>query len=177
MKTKDEMKKLFEKIDETEESLLIIHIGKDDRIGGFVAGDDDMIAAAIATILNDGYGDKDEQGIQRLAKSIVKGVGAVISIPSISGIAIATEILDSVKTAAKNAKKGVFSLLAALKDKYSQDNDADDDDDDEEDCEHCAEVGDCPLPSAVKYRREHIARFRKQRNRGRNKPNKNEKCS
>lgn len=98
------------------------------------------IAAAVATILSD-HLDDDNKNASTLAQAIIMGVGAFIENGS-KGSLYAAKVMS--KAIVKSVGKHIEALT-----------NTDNDEDDDEDCSECKSVKTCPLPQAVKYRKEH----------------------
>ena len=141
MKTEKELERLIGKIDETKETLLVLHVNEEDDFATHYCGSNIEVAAGIATILYDGMKKDADADLSDLADAILKGVTHVLETPSFSAIRL---MLKLTSTLEKSQKKLVEEIDAAA-----------DDDDDEENCEECENNRWCPLPNAIKYRKEH----------------------
>lgn len=137
MKTKDEIKKLFEKLDENKETMLILHIDENDDFESHVCGDETEIAAGIATIIYEGFGKGAPKGVARLAKAIIDGVSYSLEQPSMGAIMIMMQLIKSIHHNNEKMSKKLTDIL-----------------DDDEDCETCENNRWCPLPDAITYRKE-----------------------
>lgn len=159
MKTKDEIKKLFEKVDPEKETLLIMHIDEKDKFATHFCGDIDEITAGIATIIIDGFNDGAREDVDALANAIIDGVSFSVERPSLSAVKVMLRLIKSIN-----------------KVKESIEADDDDDDAEEENCEDCENNRWCPLPDAVKYRKENHIPAPKKRKTGKcGKKGKNDK--
>lgn len=156
MKTKNEIKKLFEKINENEESLLVVHVDENDDFGSFVCGETAEIGAGIATIVYDGFKLDANEDIRKLADAIIDGVACALQVPSLSSVQIMLRLTEAITQSKK-------SLQKKMKDEF--DSGKDDDAYDSENCEDCDNNRWCPLPDAVAYRKEnHIPAPHKRKN-------------
>ena len=171
-KTDDSIKKLFDMVDETKESLLILHVDEKDRFSSHVCGEHIEIAAGIATIVSDGMKEDADECLAKLAKAIVDGVAHTMQIPSLSAVKV---MLRLAKTMVKSREK-IEEELAEKLGNLIDDKD-DKDEDERENCEECENNRWCPLPDAVKYRKEnHIPAPHKRKN-GKRGGKKNEKVN
>ena len=149
------MEKLIKKADEFISSL------KKDQSAVIICSNDDgefnytsytsvnNMAAAVATILDDYLNDNKEEA-RTVAEGIVRGVCAYIESGNGGSLQVASQLAHACTLALKNQ-------LAGLKEKLEEF--------DDEDCEHCENVMDCPLPSAIKFRKHnHIPAPRKRGN-------------
>ena len=170
-KTKDAIKKLFDMVDETKESLLILHVDENDKFESHVCGEHIEIAAGIATIVYDGLKKDADEGLARLAKAIVDGVAHTMQMPSISAVKV---MLRLTKAMAKSREKIQEELVEKLG------NLIDDDDEEENNGENCADCENnrwCPLPDAVAYRKKNHIPAPKKRKNGKRGGKKNENAN
>lgn len=169
-KTKDAIKKLFDMVDETKETLLILHVDENDQFESHVCGEHIAIAAGISTIVYDGLKVDADENLERLAKAIVDGVAHTMQIPSLSAVKV---MLRLTKAMAKSREKIKDELAEKLG--LTDNDDEDEDDDERENCEDCDNNRWCPLPDAVMYRKEnHIPAPHKRKKNGKRGGKKNE---
>lgn len=171
-KTKDAIKKLLDMVDETKETLLILHVDENDKFELHVCGEHNEINAGIATIVYDGMKEDADENLARLAKAIVDGVAHTIQIPNISAVNVMLRITKAMVKSEEKIKDELYEKLGNLvDDKY----DEDEYDDERENCEDCDNNRWCPLPDAVKYRKEnHIPAPHKRKKNGNRGGKKNE---
>lgn len=171
-KTKDAIKKLLDIVDETKETLIILHVDENDKFESHVCGDHIKIEAGIATIVYDGMKEDADENIARLAKAIVDGVAHTMQIPNLSSVKVMLRLTKAmVKSEEKIKDELAEKLVNLVDDKY----DDDEDDDERENCEDCDNNRWCPLPDAVKYRKEnHIPAPHKRKKNGKRVGKKNE---
>lgn len=171
-KTKDAIKKLLDMVDETKETLLILHVDENDKFESHVCGEHVEIAAGIATIVYDGMKEDADENLARLAKAIVDGVAHTMQIPNLSAVNVMLRLTKAmVKSEEKIKDELAEKLFNLVDDKY----DEDEDDDERENCEDCDNNRWCPLPDAVKYRKEnHIPAPHKRKKNGKRGGKKNE---
>ena len=174
-KTKDAIKKLLDIVDETKETLIILHVDENDKFESHVCGEHIKIEAGIATIVYDGMKEDADDNLARLAKAIVDGVAHTMQIPNLSAVKVMLRLAKAmVKSEEKIKDELAEKLVNLVDDKY----DEDDDDDERENCEDCDNNRWCPLPDAVKYRKEnHIPAPHKRKNNGKRGGKKNEKAN
>ena len=173
-KTNDAIKKLFDMVDETKESLLILHVDENDQFSSHVCGENIEIAAGIATIVYDGLKEDADEGLAKLAKAIVDGVAQTMQIPSLSAVKV---MLRLTKAMVKSREK-IHEKLAEKLGNLIDDVDKDDKDDDErENCEECENNRWCPLPDAIAYRKKNHIPAPKKRKNGKRGGKKNEKVN
>ena len=154
-KTKDAIKKLFDMVDETKETLLILHVDENDQFESHVCGEHIEIAAGIATIVYDGLKADADENLARLAKAIVDGVAHTMQIPSISAVKVMLRLTKAITKSSEIIKDELAEKLDHIID----------DEDERENCEECENNRWCPLPDAVKYRKEnHIPAPHKRKN-------------
>lgn len=172
-KTKDAIKKLLDMVDETKETLLILHVDENDKFESHVCGEHIKIDAGIATIVYDGMKEDADENLARLAKDIVDGVAHTMQIPNLSAVKVMLRLTKAmVKSEEKIKDELAEKLFKLVDDKY----DEDDDDDERENCDDCDNNRWCPLPDAVKYRKEnHITAPHKRKKNGKRCVKKNEK--
>lgn len=171
-KTKDAIKKLLDMVDETKETLLILHVDENDQFESHVCGEHIEIEAGIATIVYDGMKEDADENIARLAKAIVDGVAHTMQIPNLSSVKVMLRLTKAmVKSEEKIKDELAEKLVNLVDDKY----DEDEDDDERENCEDCDNNRWCTLPDAVKYRKEnHIPAPHKRKKNGKRGGKKNE---
>lgn len=156
MTTKEQFEKIVNAMDENKETCVIMHVDADDNVGVHFVGSINTVTALVASIVSLGLKKNSDEAMVDLAKCFTDGVAHVMSIPNLQGIKVALRMANALRDAVKNQKDGinsVFDKLAAMEEK-ANDIDDDDDDDDEEDCSTCKANRMCPLPNAVKYRKE-----------------------
>lgn len=171
-KTKDAIKKLFDMVDETKETLLILHVDENDQFESHVCGEHIEIAAGIATIVYDGLKADADENLARLAKAIVDGVAHTMQIPSLSAVKV---MLRLTKAMVKSREKINDELAEKL---GLKDNDDENEDDDErENCEECENNRWCPLPDAIAYRKKNHIPAPKKRKNGKRGGKKNENAN
>ena len=171
-KTKDAIKKLLDMVDETKETLIILHVDENDKFESHVCGEHIEIEAGIATIVYDGMKEDADENLAMLAKAIVDGVAHTIQIPNLSAVNVMLRITKAMVKSEEKIKDELYEKLGNLvDDKY----DEDEDDDERENCEDCDNNRWCPLPDAVKYRKEnHIPAPHKRKKNGKRSGKKNE---
>lgn len=171
-KTKDAIKKLLDMVDETKETLLILHVDENDKFESHVCGEHIEIGAGIATIVYDGMKEDADENLARLAKAIVDGVAHTMQIPNLSAVKVMLRLTKAMAKSEEKIKDELAEKLGNLvDDKY----DEDEDDDERENCEDCDNNRWCPLPDAVKYRKEnHIPAPHKRKKNGKRGGKKNE---
>lgn len=174
-KTKDAIKKLLDMVDETKETLLILHVDENDKFELHVCGEHNEINAGIATIVYDGMKEDADENLARLAKAIVDGVAHTMQIPNLSAVKVMLRLTKAmVKSEEKIKDELAEKLFNLVDDKY----DEDEDDDERENCEDCDNNRWCPLPDAVKYRKEnHIPAPYKRKKNGKRGGKKNENAN
>lgn len=172
-KTKDAIKKLLDMLDETKETLIILHVDENDQFESHVCGEHIKIEAGIATIVYDGMKEDADENLARLAKAIVDGVALTMQIPNLSAVKVMLRLTKAmVKSEEKIKDELAEKLVKLVDDKY----DEDDDDDERENCDDCDNNRWCPIPDAVKYRKEnHIPAPHKRKKNGKRFVKKNEK--
>lgn len=115
------------------------------------------VAAAIAAILCD-YFEDDNEKAEALAVGIVAALRMLVEKHTKAGSAIVHAIAPA-------ASKAALDMLKRLRNALHDAMDDDDDKDDEENCAECDAVRECPLPNAIKYRKEnHIPAPRNRKN-------------
>lgn len=171
-KTKDAIKKMLDMVDETKETLLILHVDENDKFESHVCGEHIKIDAGIATIVYDGMKEYADENLARLAKAIVDGVAHTMQIPNLSAVKVMLRLTKAmVKSEEKIKDELAEKLFNLVDDKY----DEDEYDDERENCEDCDNNRWCPLPDAVKYRKEnHIPSPHKRKKNGKRNGKKNE---
>lgn len=174
-KTKDAIKKLLDIVDETKETLIILHVDENDKFESHVCGEHIKIDACIATIVYDGMKEDADENLARLAKAIVDGVAHTMQIPNLSAVNVMLRLTKAmVKSEEKIKDELAEKLFNLVDDKY----DEDEDDDERENCEECDNNRWCPLPDAVKYRKEnHIPAPHKRKKNGKRNGKKNENAN
>ena len=174
-KTKDAIKKLLDMVDETKETLIILHVDENDQFESHVCGEHNEIEAGIATIVYNGMKEDADENLARLAKAIVDGVAHTIQIPNLSAVKVMLSLTKAIVKSEEKIKDELYEKLGNLfDDKY----DEDEDDDEPENCEDCDNNRWCPLPDAVKYRKEnHIPAPHKRKKNGKRGGKKNENAN
>lgn len=174
-KTKDAIKKLLDIVDETNETLIILHVDENDKFESHVCGEHIKIEAGIATIVYDGMKEDADENLARLAKAIVDGVAHTMQIPNLSAVKVMLRLTKAmVKSEEKIKDELAEKLFNLVDDKY----DEDEDDDERENCDDCDNNRWCPLPDAVKYRKEnHIPAPHKRKKNGKRGGKKNENAN
>lgn len=174
-KTKDAIKKLLDMVDETKETLIILHVDENDQFESHVCGEHIEIEAGIATIVYNGMKEDADENLARLAKAIVDGVAHTIQIPNLSAVKVMLSLTKAIVKSEEKIKEELSEKLGNLfDDKY----DEDEDDDESENCEDCDNNRWCPLPDAVKYRKEnHIPAPHKRKKNGKRGGKKNENAN
>ena len=169
-KTDDAIKKLFDMVDETKETLLILHVDENDQFESHACGEHIEIAAGIATIVYDGLKADADENLSRLAKAIVDGVAHTMQIPSLSAAMVMLRMTKAMVNSREKIKDELAEKLG-----LTDNDDEDEDDDERENCEDCENNHWCPLPDAVKYRKEnHIPAPHKRKKNGKRGGKKNE---
>ena len=167
-KTKDAIKKLFDMVDESKETLLILHVDENDQFESHFCGEHIEIAAGIATIVYDGLKADADENLARLAKAIVDGVAHTMQIPSLSSVNVMLRLTKAMVKSREKIREELAEKLGNLID----------DDDERENCEDCENNRWCPLPDAVKYRKEnHIPAPHKRKKNGKCGGKKNENAN
>ena len=145
-------KKVEKKIDELinmvgkNEAVVVIYKDETDNVHYFDSCKDDAdIAAAIATVLDDYFGD-DINGGKIFAEGVMDALGVIIEKHGRAGRRIVLRLMPMISMA---AKKTLENLRDRLQKKVVDNNE-----DADEDCTDCDERFDCPLPSAIKWRKE-----------------------
>ena len=174
-KTKDAIKKLLDMVDETKETLIILHVDENDKFESHVCGEHIEIEAGIATIVYDGMKEDADENLARFAKAIVDGVAHTMQIPNLSAVNVMLRITKAmVKSEEKIKDELAEKLVNLVDDKY----DEDEDDEERENCEECDNNIWCPLPDAVKYRKEnHIPAPHNRKKNGKRGGKKNENAN
>lgn len=174
-KTKDAIKKLLDMVDETKETLLILHVDENDKFESHVCGEHIKIDAGIATIVYDGMKEDADENLAMLAKAIVDGVAHTMQIPNLSAVKVMLRLTKAmVKSEEKIKDELAEKLFNLVDDKY----DEDEDDNERENCDDCDNNRWCPLPDAVKYRKEnHIPAPHKRKKNGKRNGKKNENAN
>ena len=161
-KTDDAIKKLFDMVDETKETLLILHVDENAQFESHVCGEHIEIAAGIATIVYDGLKADADENLARLAKAIVDGVAHTMQIPSLSAVKVMLRLAKAMVKSREEIKKELAEKLGHIID---DDDDDDEEDDERENCEECENNRWCPLPDAIAYRKKnHIPAPQKRKN-------------
>ena len=174
-KTKDAIKKLLDMVDETKETLIILHVDENDQFESHVCGEHIEIEAGIATIVYDGLKEDADENLARFAKAIVDGVAHTMQIPNLSAVKV---MLRLTKAMVKSEDKIKDELAENLVNLIDDKDDEDEDDDERENCEDCDNNRWCPLPDAVKYRKEnHIPAPHKRKKNGKRCGKKNENAN
>lgn len=174
-KTKDAIKKLFDMVDETKETLLILHVDENDQFQSHVCGENIEIAAGIATIVYDGLKVDADKGIATLAKAIVDGVANTMQIPSLSAVKVMLRLTKAMAKSREKRQEELAEKLVNLIDDVDKD---DKDDDERENCEECENNRWCPLPDAIAYRKKnHIPAPQKRKKNGKRGGKKNENAN
>ena len=176
-KTKDAIKKLLDMVDETKETLIILHVDENDQFESHVCGERREIEAGIATIVYDGLKEDADENLARLAKAIVDGVAHTMQIPNLSAVKVMLRLTKAMVKSEEKIKDELYEKLCNLVDD-KDDEDDDDDDDERENCEDCDNNRWCPLPDAVKYRKENnIPAPHKRKKNGKRGSKKNENAN
>ena len=171
-KTKDAIKKLLDMVDETKETLIILHVDENDQFESHVCGEHIEIEAGIATIVYDGMKEDADENLARLAKAIVDGVAHTMQIPNLSAVKVMLRLTKAMVKSEEKIKDELYEKLGKLVDDKD---DEDEDDDERENCEDCDNNRWCPLPDAVKYRKEnHLPAANKRKKHGKRGGKKNE---
>ena len=174
-KTKDAIKKLLDMVDETKETLIILHVDENDQFESHVCGEHIEIEAGIATIVYDGLKEDADENLARFAKAIVDGVAHTMQIPNLSAVKV---MLRLTKAMLKSEEKIKDELAEKLGNLVDDKDDEYEDDDERENCEDCDNNRWCPLPDAVKYRKEnHIPAPHKRKKNGKRGGKKNENAN
>jgi hypothetical protein len=171
-KTDDAIKKLFDMVDESKESLLILHVDENDQFSSHVCGEHVEIAAGIATIVYDGLKADSDKNLEKLAKAIVDGVAHSMQIPSLSAIKVMLRLTKAMAQSREDIKEELAEKLG-----LTDNDDEDDDDDERENCEECENNRWCPLPDAVAYRKKNHIPAPKKRKNGKRGGKKNENAN
>jgi len=171
-KTKDAIEKLFDMVDETKETLLILHVDENDQFESHVCGEHIEIAAGIATIVYDGLKADADENLSRLAKAIVDGVANTMQMPSLSAVKVMLRLTKAMVKSREKMQEEIAEKLGNL-----IDDDDDKDDDERENCEECENNRWCPLPDAVVYRKKNHIPAPKKRKNGKRGGKKNENAN
>lgn len=105
---------------------------------------DNMVSAALSSVIEAHFLDKGNDGADRLSEIIVDSIEALIGVSPLAGAKLASRFT-------KAALLGMKMTLDKIKD-------VDEDDDDEngvEDCGNCEFIRICDHDDAIKYRKEH----------------------
>ena len=171
-KTKDAIEKLLDMVDETKETLIILHVDENGQFESHVCGEHIEIEAGIATIVYDGLKEDAEENLARFAKAIVDGVAHTMQIPNLSAVKVMLRLTKAMVKSEEKIKDELYEKLGKL---FDDKDDEDEDDDERENCEDCDNNRWCPLPDAVKYRKEnHIHAPHKRKKNGKRGGKKNE---
>lgn len=171
-KTKDAIKKLLDMVDETKETLLILHVDENDKFESHVCGEHNEINAGIATIVYEGMKEDADENLARLAKAIVDGVAHSMQIPSLSAVKVMLRLTKAMVKSREKIKEDLAEKLGHIIDDVDDD---DKDDDERENCEECENNRWCPLPDAIAYRKKnHIPAPHKRKKNGKRGGKKNE---
>lgn len=146
-------KKVEKKIDElltwlaiNNESVVVIYKDEKDNVHYFDSCKDGLdIAAAIVTVLDDYYGDDIKDG-KIFAEGVMDALGAIIKKHGNAGRRIVLRLMPMISMAAKKTLENLRDRLQEMA--------GDNDEDADEDCTDCDERFNCPLPSAIKWRKE-----------------------
>ncbi len=151
MKTKEKeiqkkIKELCELMDEDEKFFFFRKKGNNVVIALPSASkrNDDMVSAALSSVIESYFLDKGDEGVDRFSEIIVDSIEALIAVSP----------LASAKLSARFAKAALLGMKMTL----DRTKDFDEDDDDEngvEDCENCEFLKTCDNDAAIKYRKEH----------------------
>ena len=171
-KTKDAIKKLLDMVDETKETLLILHVDENDKFESHVCGEHNEINAGIATIVYEGMKEDADENLARLAKAIVDGVAHTMQIPNLSAVKVMLRLTKAMVKSREKIKEDLAEKLGHIIDDVDDD---DKDDDERENCEECENNRWCPLPDAIAYRKKnHIPAPHKRKKNGKRGGKKNE---
>lgn len=171
-KTKDAIKKLLDMVDETKETLLILHVDENDKFESHVCGEHNEINAGIATIVYEGMKEDADENLARLAKAIVDGVALTMQIPNLSAVKVMLRLTKAMVKSREKIKEDLAEKLGHIIDDVDDD---DKDDDERENCEDCDNKRWCPLPDAIAYRKKnHIPATHKRKKNGKRVGKKNE---
>ena len=158
------MKKLEKKIDafidslKEDESAVVMCMNEKDEFSYASYASKQEVGAAIASILSD-YFDDDEKEAETLAVGIVAALRMLVEKNGKAGSAIVHAIAPAAGKAALDMLKRLRESLRNIAES------ADDDKDNDEDCSKCDANKVCPLPNAIKYRKEnHIPAPRNRKN-------------
>ena len=173
-KTDDAIKKLFDMVDETKETLLILHVDENGQFESHVCGEHIEIAAGIATIVYDGMKADADKNLTRLAKAIVDGVAHTIQIPSLSAVKVMRRLTKAMVKLREKMQEELAEKLGNIIDDVDKD---DEDDDERENCEECENNRWCPLPDAIAYRKKNHIHAPKKRKNGKRGGKKNENAN
>lgn len=154
MNTKDLVQKAFDAIDPEKESLMVFYVDKDGKPKTYVAGEAAALSAVIATNLDNGLDEKSSKQERATGGIILNAIKAVLAIPNMQGMKLALELTSALVDAVKNSKKNVRSAKDLAKPNRKERANRQHNVDDEEDCSTCKANKVCPLPQAIKYRKE-----------------------
>lgn len=164
-------KKVEKKIDElinmvgNNESVVVIYKDEKDNVNYFDSCKDGLdIAAAIATVLDDYYGDDIKDG-KIFAEGVMDALGAIIKKHDNDGRRIVLRLMPMISMAAKQTLENLRDSLQEIAG------------DEDEDCTDCDERFNCPLPSAIKWRKENHVPAPKKRKNGKRGGKKNENAN
>ena len=125
-KTKDAIKKLLDIVDETKETLIILHVDENDQFESHVCGEHIGIEAGIATIVYDGMKEDADENLARFAKAIVDGVAHTMQIPNLSAVNVMLRLTKAMVKSEEKIKDELYEKLGNLvDDKDDEDEDAD----------------------------------------------------
>ena len=154
MKTKELVQKAFESVNPTNEYLMIFYVDKDGKPKTYMAGDVNALSAIVATNLDNGLDEKASKQEHATGRIILDAIKAVLAIPNMQGMKLALELTSALIEAVKNSKKKVRSVKDLAKQNRKERENRRQNVDDEEDCSTCNANKVCPLPQAIKYRKE-----------------------
>ena len=153
MTTKEQFEKIINGMDENKETCIVLHVDDDANVGVHFVGSINTVTALVATIVSMGMKKDADEPMVDLSKCLTDGVAEVMSIPNLQGIKVALRMAKALKDAVENQKQGISSVFDKLA-SMELESDEDEDKNDDENCETCKANRLCPLPQAVKYRKE-----------------------
>lgn len=148
--TKEMIDKLYDEFDAKKEAMIFIYKEEDGSISTYSCGKFEELASSIANIIdNELTNENIGEGGKFIANVIKAGVKAVLSVPSKAGKLLAKEMTSSLLKAMLLDKIGINTVKEA-----SELVNGGDEVEDDENCEECNANKICPLPKAIKYRKE-----------------------
>ena len=144
------IEKLYKEFDAKKEAMILIYREEDGSTSTYSCGKFADLASTVANMVDNSLTNENiGEGGKFIADVILEGVKAVLSVPSKAGRLLAKEMMNSLLKAMLLDKIGINTVKEASK--FLDDEDEPEDD---ENCEECHANRICPLPQAIKYRKE-----------------------